>query len=188
MNEGKATDLVGRLVAATTGWNDEATDFAIDEVMSWVDVSSAELAIDHIIHTWDRASRPTIGVLTAAYEDQRRIKMIRAELEAIPDGDGEEFVPHDIGHAIADQAHRAAYGYGITEAEVPEPERAIRVIQAGTFHDGAYFSHYRHVLAEFRGGQRAAQAALGAISPTMLTRRDDGVLVMKAVVDAEAQG
>ncbi len=67
--------LLGRLMGLTSGW-DNAPDLTIDsysdEIAAWTDLEAATQAIDEIINTWDRSTRPTFGVLQRAYQGARR--------------------------------------------------------------------------------------------------------------------
>lgn len=70
MDSEKATMLVGYLVGATTGWNDEAVLVYVDEFKKLSDEVVLQSAVQQVIRTWAEARRPPISVVLDAYRSE----------------------------------------------------------------------------------------------------------------------
>lgn len=86
MIEHDAIKIVGDLVVSTTGWSDPAVDGLIDRMTrEWPDPALAVLAVEDVIHSWTKQSRPTWAVLDQAYRSQvRRREMETPRIESRP--------------------------------------------------------------------------------------------------------
>jgi hypothetical protein len=105
MNTESAARLVGLLIGATTGWSDDshgsaAAKLYIERIADkWTDLVVAERAIDNIVRSWTKPSRPPWGALQREYDEQmRRAVMDRA---AITPGLAGRQVPPSEGRKAA---------------------------------------------------------------------------------------
>lgn len=85
MNREHATIIVGHLVAATTGWNDEAVVAYVAEVERLDHVDAAGEAVQQLIRTWTETRRPPIAVLLNHY---RQVLARRESQHALERGHG----------------------------------------------------------------------------------------------------
>jgi hypothetical protein len=104
LTEKQAVTLMGKLVTMTTGWNDDAVDVMVDQMMrQWHDDAAASEAVDAVLASWTQTSRPPWGVLAAAYRDAvRRSAMAPRSLPAASEG---SFVTIEQGRQIAAHAY-----------------------------------------------------------------------------------
>lgn len=100
MKREHATIIVGHLVAATTGWTDEAVVAYVAEIERLEHVEIAGEAAQETIRTWTETRRPPIAVVLNNY----RQRLARRELPALNRANSRH-VPLVEGIEIA----RAAY-------------------------------------------------------------------------------
>ena len=95
--------LVGYLVGATTGWNDEAVIVYIDEVSKHTDPQAMESALRQIVRTWKEARRPPVAVILDAYRAELSKKHSAKSIAPTQS----RAVPVPEGIRIAQQAYEA---------------------------------------------------------------------------------
>lgn len=99
-----AEELVGLLVGATTGWNDDSVMLYIRHMDSLAEERAAITAVTRLVNTWTGTSRPTWGAIRAEYDREvQREMMLRAGLPASTHG----VVPVPEGRIIAGDAYVA---------------------------------------------------------------------------------
>ena len=81
--------MLSELVGATTGWGDldEATlAVYLRELQSYDDMEAARQAIDNVIKSWTRPSRPPVGVLNQEYRQAMARLMMDRNVYELPTG------------------------------------------------------------------------------------------------------
>ena len=124
MDKERATMLVGYLVGATTGWNDEAVIVYIDEISKHTDPQAMETALRQIVRTWKEARRPPVAVILDAYRAELSRKH---SAKALPPSNS-RFVPVPEGIRIAQQAYEAEVR---KRGREPHPGRVSRWLKGG---------------------------------------------------------
>ena len=125
MNQDHATMIVGHLVAATTGWNDEAVVAYVAEIERLDHVDAAGEAAQQLIRSWTETRRPPIAVLLNHY---RQVLARRESSRALERG-RPRVVPLREGIEIA----RAAYEQECRlHGRTPDPGKFDRWLAAAT--------------------------------------------------------
>ncbi|MGA1037179.1 MAG: hypothetical protein ACO3VQ_05140 [Ilumatobacteraceae bacterium] len=119
MDKEQATMLVGYLVGATTGWNDEAVVIYVDELMRHNEYSAMETAVRNIAVTWREPRRPPIAVILDAY----RSELAKRQSAALPPARNGQRVSVREGLQIAQKAYE---GEMRRRGKEPDPKRVAK--------------------------------------------------------------
>lgn len=119
MDKDQATMLVGYLVGATTGWNDEAVVVYVDEFMRHNDYNVMENTVRNIARTWREPRRPPIAVILEAY----RAELSKRQNAALPPSRGGRTVSVAEGLQIAQAAYE---GEMRRRGKEPDPKRVAK--------------------------------------------------------------
>ncbi len=90
MERDKAIALVGYLVAATTGWNDDSVLVYTAEIEKLSRPDVAKVAVQHLATTWSEARRPPIAEVLDVY--RRELARVQESPREIGPGKPAEFV------------------------------------------------------------------------------------------------
>lgn len=106
ISEEDAAGLVGALVATTTGWNDDSVDATMVLIQQrWRDIDVATEAVNGIVNTWTRPSRPSWGTLAEAYLNAQRRRAM--SVPAITPGSDGLPLTIEQGRAVAARSYAA---------------------------------------------------------------------------------
>ena len=122
MTEDEAFGLLGALVAATSGWQDDAIDIYAAEMRAWADRAAAQIAIADLCRTWTESRKPPLAVVVERYRAEHA-RNVRAEQEALPPPP-EMYPSYERGWEIARQAYRVAYGREMGTKDAPAAQPA----------------------------------------------------------------
>ncbi len=84
MIESEATQLVGLLVAGTTGWDDHQAQLWVAEMGRLDDIPAARDAVMGLIRTWTRPGHPPIAEFLAAYRRELARRPPPPKLDIVP--------------------------------------------------------------------------------------------------------
>ena len=102
MKREQATAGVAYLVAATTGWTDEAVELTINECMTLHDPEAFIIGCRNLARTWQDARRPFLYHIRVAYEAELRQQQMDM---ALPMGN-DQIPEFKDGVAIAWEAYQ----------------------------------------------------------------------------------
>lgn len=99
----QAEEALEPLLAATTGWTDEAVGFYVEQLSAYPNPRILATACLNVARTWRAPRRPPLAEITDAYRAEAR----RLELMAVPAVSSGSVCSLERGRAIALASYRA---------------------------------------------------------------------------------